>query len=67
MVYNVRDVVRRLERDGWYLQRTKGSHRQFRHPEKGTVVTVPGTNGEELSVGILRSIFRQAGWDWRTR
>ncbi|HZH89801.1 MAG TPA: type II toxin-antitoxin system HicA family toxin [Pyrinomonadaceae bacterium] len=30
----VRDVIRRLEEDGWQLVRMKGSHRQFRHPAK---------------------------------
>ncbi|WP_375510607.1 type II toxin-antitoxin system HicA family toxin, partial [uncultured Nostoc sp.] len=25
----VREVIKRLEADGWYLARTKGSHRQF--------------------------------------
>ncbi|MHC5831363.1 MAG: type II toxin-antitoxin system HicA family toxin, partial [Nostoc sp.] len=28
--------------DGWYLDRTKGSHRQFKHPDKPGLVTVPG-------------------------
>ena len=38
----VRKVIKLLEQDGWYLHRTRGSHRQFKHPaEKGTV-TVPG-------------------------
>ncbi|WP_331001492.1 type II toxin-antitoxin system HicA family toxin [Nostoc sp. WHI] len=27
----VREVIKRLEADGWYLDRTKGSHRQFKH------------------------------------
>jgi predicted RNA binding protein YcfA (HicA-like mRNA interferase family) len=30
----VREVIKMLEDDGWYLARTKGSHRQFKHPEK---------------------------------
>jgi predicted RNA binding protein YcfA (HicA-like mRNA interferase family) len=27
----VKDVIRRLEEDGWSLVATKGSHRQFKH------------------------------------
>ncbi|MEN9517923.1 MAG: HicA toxin of bacterial toxin-antitoxin [Cyanobacteriota bacterium] len=27
----VRDAIRKLEQDGWYLKRTRGSHRQFKH------------------------------------
>lgn len=30
----VREVIKMLEDDGWYLARIKGSHRQFKHPEK---------------------------------
>jgi predicted RNA binding protein YcfA (HicA-like mRNA interferase family) len=30
----VRDVIKRLEQDGWRIARTKGSHRQFHHPAK---------------------------------
>jgi len=30
----VRDLVKRVEGDGWRLVRTKGSHRQFRHGSK---------------------------------
>ncbi len=40
----VRAVIKRLEADGWYLDRTKGSHRQFKHPDKPGVVTVPGSS-----------------------
>ena len=29
----VRDAIRQLERDGWQLVRTRGSHRQYRHLE----------------------------------
>lgn len=36
----VREVLTLLEADGWFLVRTKGSHRQFKHPEKNGTVTV---------------------------
>jgi predicted RNA binding protein YcfA (HicA-like mRNA interferase family)/predicted RNase H-like HicB family nuclease len=38
----VRDVIRRLEDDGWRLARTKGIHRQYHHPSKPGTVTVAG-------------------------
>jgi predicted RNase H-like HicB family nuclease/predicted RNA binding protein YcfA (HicA-like mRNA interferase family) len=44
----VREVVRLLETNGWQLKATEGSHRQFRHPTKGMVVTVPGQLGKDL-------------------
>lgn len=57
----VRDVIRMVETDGWVLSRTKGSHRQFKHPAKRGVVTIAGKNGDDLAAGTLRSVLRQAG------
>jgi predicted RNA binding protein YcfA (HicA-like mRNA interferase family) len=59
----VRDVIKRLEADGWYLARTRGSHRQYKHPTKPGLVTVAGKPGDDLAPGTLRSIWRQAGLD----
>jgi predicted RNA binding protein YcfA (HicA-like mRNA interferase family) len=56
----VRDAIRRLEADGWYLVRTRGSHRQYKHPTKQGLVTVPGKPGDDLAVGTLRSVWKQA-------
>ncbi len=56
----VRAVIRMLEEDGWYLARTRGSHRQYKHPVKPGHVTVPGNLSKELAPGTLQSIFRQA-------
>jgi len=58
---NVGDAVRLLNADGWYLERTRGSHRQFRHPTKPGTVTVPGRAGDDLPIGTWNSILRQAG------
>jgi predicted RNA binding protein YcfA (HicA-like mRNA interferase family) len=56
-----RKVIRRLERDGWQLVRTRGSHRQYKHPDKPALVTVPHPR-RDFPVGTLRNIFKQAGW-----
>lgn len=56
----VRDVIKRLKADGWYLARTKGSHRQFKHHTKLNTVTVSGNLGVDVPIGTLRSIWRQA-------
>jgi predicted RNA binding protein YcfA (HicA-like mRNA interferase family) len=58
---NVRSVIRILKRDGWVQVRMKGSHRQFRHPTKAGLVTVPGKPSDDLAVGTLNSIWKQAG------
>ena len=57
----IRAVIRLLERDGWYLARTRGSHRQYKHPEKRGLVTVAGKPSDELAPGTLNSILKQAG------
>jgi predicted RNA binding protein YcfA (HicA-like mRNA interferase family) len=57
----VRDVIRLIEDDGWILSRTRGSHRQYKHPTKPGLVTIPGKPAKDLPVGLQRSILRQAG------
>jgi predicted RNA binding protein YcfA (HicA-like mRNA interferase family) len=57
----VREVIRIIQADGWTLERTVGSHRQFRHPSKPGTVTIAGNMGKELKPGTLASIRRQAG------
>jgi predicted RNA binding protein YcfA (HicA-like mRNA interferase family) len=52
-----------LESDGWRLKTTRGSHRQFRHPQKGMAVTVAGQLGKDVPAGTLRAILRSAGID----
>ena len=59
----VKDAVRILEKDGWYLAKTRGSHRQFKHPSKTGKVTVAGKLSKEIPVGTLKSILRQAQLD----
>jgi predicted RNA binding protein YcfA (HicA-like mRNA interferase family) len=57
----VRDVIRALELDGWFLVRTRGSHRQYKHAVKLGLVTVPGKPGDDLAPGTLNSVKKQAG------
>ena len=58
----VRDVIRELERDGWYLVATRGSHRQYKHLTKPGRVTIAGPPNDDLAPGTLNSIRKQAGW-----
>ena len=57
----VRDIIKLIEQDGWYLARTRGSHRQYKHSSKRGLVTVPGKLGDDLAPGTLDSILKQAG------
>ena len=57
----IRDIVVMLEEDGWFLARTHGSHRQYKHPRKSGVVTLAGKPGDDLAPGTLNSVLKQAG------
>ncbi len=57
----VREIIKVIEDDGWRHVRTKGSHRQFKHDDKPGVVTVPGHLGDDIAIGTLNSILKQAG------
>jgi predicted RNA binding protein YcfA (HicA-like mRNA interferase family) len=50
-----------IENDGWHLARTKGSHRQYRHPVKKGLVTISGKLSDDVGKGTLNSILKQAG------
>lgn len=58
----VTEVIKMLEKDGWYLKNTKGDHRQFKHPTKKGKVTVKGKRSDTLDQFLLNSIAKQAGW-----
>jgi predicted RNA binding protein YcfA (HicA-like mRNA interferase family) len=57
----VRDMLKKLLDDGWFLARTKGSHRQYKHPTKKGLVTVAGHPSDDLAPGTQNSIFKQSG------
>jgi predicted RNA binding protein YcfA (HicA-like mRNA interferase family) len=55
-----RQLIRALERAGFFLHHVRGSHHYLRHPDKpGILVTVPYHN-RDLKRGTLRAILRQA-------
>ncbi len=59
--YKVRQVIKLLSKDGWYLVRTRGDHRQFQNDNKPGTVTVNGKPSDDLSQELLNSIWKQAG------
>lgn len=56
----VRDIIKIIEHDGWYLVRTRGSHRQYKHNIKSGLVTIAGKPSHDLAPGTLNSILKQA-------
>lgn len=59
-VVKIRFVLRMLADDGWVLVATRGSHRQFEHPQKPGRVTVAGKDSDDLAPGTFNSILKQA-------
>jgi predicted RNA binding protein YcfA (HicA-like mRNA interferase family) len=57
----VSEVIKRITKDGWILARTKGGHRQYKHPTKPGLVTIAGHPSDEVDRGTLNSIMKQAG------
>lgn len=56
----VREIRQLLEKDGWYQVRVKGSHFQFKHPNKKGLVTIPGKPNDDLHPKTAHSILKQA-------
>ncbi len=57
----IKEVIKLIEVDGWYLVNIEGSHRQFKHPTKKGKVTVAGKLSDDVRKGTLNSILKQAG------
>ena len=64
MIYNynmkIKEVLKLIEKDGWVQVAQKGSHRQFKHPQKIGRVTIAGKPSDDIDKGTLNSILKQA-------
>jgi predicted RNA binding protein YcfA (HicA-like mRNA interferase family)/predicted RNase H-like HicB family nuclease len=56
----VRDIISRIEADGWVQVSQEGSHRQFKHPSKRGRLTVAGHKGGGVPTGTIKNIIKQA-------
>lgn len=61
MERNSRKLIKKLTQDGWALIRTSGSHHVFQHPKRDATIVVPHPR-KALPVGLVREIYRVAGW-----
>jgi predicted RNA binding protein YcfA (HicA-like mRNA interferase family) len=60
-VLKAREIVAALERAGFFIHHSKGSHVQLKHRDRPELrITVPFHSGD-VPRGTLRSIIRQAG------
>lgn len=57
----VKELLKMLEEDGWAISRTRGSHRQLKHPTKPGLVTIAGKPSADVPKGTLNAILKQSG------
>jgi len=57
---NSEELLKLLERDGWIMRNSKGSHHVFKHPVKTGHITVPHPK-KDLGVGLVQKLLKQAG------
>ncbi len=56
----VKEIIKLIEKDGWFLVRQRGSHRQYKHLVKPGLVTIPGKESDDLKKGTENSILKQS-------
>ena len=56
-----RELIAALRQAGFVVHNQVGSHVQLKHPLHPGKVTVPNHPGEDIRMGLLRSILQQAG------
>jgi predicted RNA binding protein YcfA (HicA-like mRNA interferase family) len=57
----VSELLNIIQKDGWFLVRQRGSHRQFHHATKPGTVTITGKPSIDVPPGTLNNILKQAG------
>ena len=55
-----KELLKVLKKDGWYVDRIRGSHHMLKHINKDGRVTVP-VHKEDLKPKTLHTILKQAG------
>ena len=51
LILKVREIIKMIDDDGWYLVVMKSSHRQYKHPEKPGRITIAGHPGDDPAPG----------------
>ena len=57
----IREIIKIIKKDGWFVVTQKGSHKQFKHLIKPGRVTIAGNPGDDTATGTLNSILKQSG------
>ena len=56
-----KELMKRLEQDGWYLHRHGANHDVYRHPSKSGQIIMPRHGAKEMPTGTANSILEKAG------
>ncbi|MBA2563255.1 MAG: type II toxin-antitoxin system HicA family toxin [Chitinophagaceae bacterium] len=57
----IKEIIKIIEKDGWFQVAQVGSHKQYKHANKKGKVTIPFHQGKDIPIGTLKSILKQAG------
>lgn len=55
------DLIKILQKNGWYEVRQTGSHRIFKHSTNPVTIVVPDHGKKDIKTGTLHAILKQAG------
>lgn len=55
-----REIIKIIEKDGWFIVAQKGSHKQYKHNIKKKKVTIAGIGNKDVPLQILKSILKQS-------
>lgn len=56
-----KDAIKLVQKSGWVFERQTGSHKIFKHPTKKGIVVIPDHGKDDIRIGTLNSILKQAG------
>jgi len=60
LLMNSKELIKALEKNGWVLRGSKGSHHVFSHPHKSGHITVPHPK-KDLGIGLVQKLLKQVG------
>lgn len=55
------DLIKLLEKRGWYFVRQTGSHQIFKHPDFTINISVPVHGKKDIPKGTLNRILKDSG------
>ena len=58
--YSSKEIIKAIEKDGWYEVKSVGSHHQYKHPTKPGKVTIKHPD-KDIPIKTLKRIEQQSG------